>query len=128
MQHICKDNVYPIHILYHDITHFYPPTVAVVILQHERCASSIYIFFRIGDSFGLCFPARWLSALGAEAKQELMQKLMSAAETGNLGAATWLQQVAGNYPGETAKLSEQCEGVYCPGGTTAKYAIDVRML
>lgn len=52
-----------------------------------------------------------------------MQKLMSAAETGNLGAATWLQQVAGNYPRETAKLSEQCEGVYYPGGTTAKYAI-----
>lgn len=57
-----------------------------------------------------------------------MQKLMSAAETGNLGAATWLQQVAGNYPREAAKLSEQCEGVYYPGVTTAKYAIDVRML
>ena len=56
-----------------------------------------------------------------------MQKLMSAAETGNLGAATRLQQVAGNYPRETAKLCEQREGVYYPGGATAKYAI-ARML
>ena len=52
-----------------------------------------------------------------------MQKLMSAAETGNLGAATWPQQVTGNYPKETAKLCEQREGVYYPGGTTASYAI-----
>ena len=31
------------------------------------------------------------SVTGAEAKQELMQKLLSAADSGNLGAAPWLQ-------------------------------------
>lgn len=58
-----------------------------------------------------------------------MQKLMSAAETGNLGAATWLQQVAGNYPRETAKLSEQCEGVLLPRGhhSNVRHCEDVVM-